>query len=147
MSFSSSSSIFCALLPLFLHSFLFLIVFCCGGLFLERIPASSHFRTFFGGKTSLSHTHSSLQNKTRVLVLFLFAQYFVVTRHIISVRVFLWLRLVSLCLWLCSVEVCKPTFPLNLSQQVFFSLLVEPSLVFIFFFPSLVGEVLHAPWN
>jgi hypothetical protein len=63
------------------------------------------------------------------------------------VCVFLWLRLVSLCLWLCSVEVCNPTFPLNLSLQVFFFFFWSSHLWFSIVFFSLVGEVLHAPWN
>jgi hypothetical protein len=122
-------------------------VSCFGGLFLERIPAHFHFRTF--GAKHLSRTHSPLcKNKVRVLVLFLFAHYFVITRYnlyICVVCVFLWLLLVSLCLWLYSVEVCNPTFPLNLSLQVFFSLLVEPSLVFNRFFQSCKRSVACPP--
>jgi hypothetical protein len=91
----------------------------------------------FGAK-HLSHRHTPLC-KTRFVYLCSSSLHSILLSHdIISVCVvcvFLWLRLVSLCLWLCSVEVCNPILPLNLSLQVcFFFLLVEPSLVFNSFF-------------
>jgi hypothetical protein len=94
---------------------------------------------FIFGAKHLSHTHTPIC-KTRFVYLCSSSLHSILLSHdIISVCVvcvFLWLRLVSLCLWLCSVEVCNPTFSLNLSLQVLFSLLVEPSLVFNRFFQS-----------
>ncbi len=143
MSFSSSSCSSSLSLPSFLpfpHSSFCFVLFCFGGLFLECIPTRSHFHTFLLGQNiSLTHTHTPLC-KTRFVYLCSSSLHSILLSHdIISVCVvcvFLWLRLVLLCLWLCSMEVCNPAFPLNLSLQVFISLLVEPSLVFKRFFQS-----------
>ncbi len=139
MSFSSSSC--SSSLSLFVHSFLFMIPHC---VLFWRFVLRAHPRAFplphfsFGAK-HLSHRHTPLC-KTRFVYLCSSSLHSILLSHdIISVCVvcvFLWLRLVSLCLWLCNVEVCNPTFALNLSLQVFFFLLVEPSLVFNSFFHS-----------
>jgi len=127
--------LFYALLSLFLHSFLFLIHHCFGGLFLERIPASSHFRTFFCGKTSLSHTHTPLCKTRLVYVLFLFAQYFVITRYNLCKCVFVAAVGVALSVALqCGSRYSYIPYK-SLSTSVF-SLPVEPSLVFNCFFQS-----------
>ncbi len=139
MSFSSSS---CSSLSLFPHSFLFLIPHrvLFWRFVLRAHPRALPLPHFSFGAKHLSLTHTPLC-KTRFVYLCSSSLHSILLSHdIISVCVvcvFLWLRLVSLCLWLCSVEVCNPTFPLNLSLQFFFSLLVEPSLVFNRFFSVL----------
>jgi hypothetical protein len=133
VSFSSSS---CSSCSLFRHSFLFLIPNCVlfWRLVLRAHPRKLTLPHFLLGQNISLYTHTPLC-KTRLVYLYSSSLHSILLSHdIISVLVFLWLRLVSLCLWLSSVEVCNPTFPLNLSVQVFFSLLVEPSVVFILFF-------------
>jgi hypothetical protein len=129
------------------RSHFFLIVFCFGGLFLEHIPARSHFRTFLLGQ-NISLTHAPLF-KTRFVYLCSSSLHSILLSHdIISVCVvcvFLWLRLVSLCLWLCSVEVCNPTFPFNLSLQVFFLFWSSHLWFSIVFFQSCRRSVAWPP--
>ncbi len=123
MSFSSSSC--SSSLSLFLHSFLFLVPHCV--LFwrfvLRAHPRALPLPHFSFGAKHLSLTHTPLCKTSFVYLCSSSLHSILLSHDIISVCVvcvfLLWLRLVSLCLWLCSVEVCNPTFPLNLSLQVF----------------------------
>jgi hypothetical protein len=99
---------------------------------------------FFGAK-HLSHTHTPLC-EARLLYLYSSSLHNILLSHeIISVRVLLWLRLVSLSLLLCSVEVCNPTFPLISLYKCFFLFWSSHLWFSIYFFQSCTRSVACPP--